>query len=400
MAQQAIIVGAGIGGLAAAIALRKVGFDVQVLEKADELFEIGAGIQISPNASRVLNWLGLEKSLPSFACQPTAHVAVDGVTGEVFFERPLRDVAENRYGAVYWTMHRADLQRALIEKIDDRGILLGSHVVYAHEGSTGVTVTTEAGVTFEGDLLIGADGIKSAVRHVLELPDKPTYTGMTAYRGTIKSTNLPKFALSDASTNWMGPGGHVVIYPLRNGELINIVANLDEEIWTEESWSLEIPKQDLLSKFDGWSPKLLNVLEAIDQPFKWGLYGRQPGSQWGQGRLTLLGDAAHPMVPFLAQGAAMALEDSVVLAGCMAHAGSDLEQGLRRYEDLRRDRAARVQVAALQRAKMLHMAEPKQVIERNREFAQRQSSQDQAYKEFDWIYRYNAVRAGFAADDT
>ena len=400
MAQRAIIAGAGLGGLAAAIALRRIGFEVQVLEQADELFEIGAGIQISPNATRVLNWLGLEKVLPTFACQPTGHVAVDGVTGKAFFERPLRSVALDRYGAAYWTMHRADLQRALLALFGEESIALGCRVVAAEESDDRVRVTTLDGRTFEGAILVGADGIKSTIRHALGLPDEPVYTGLTAYRGTIASENLPEFALSEASTNWMGPGGHVVVYPLRNGELTNIVANMDEEDWTEESWSLEISKEELMTKFDGWSSKLVELLQAVDRPFKWGLYGRQPGSQWGRGRITLLGDAAHPMVPFLAQGAAMALEDAVVLAGCLARAGLNVQNTLRRYEDLRRDRAARVQTTALQRAKVLHLADPQKVIERNRALAERQSSHDQAYEEFDWIYRYDAVRAGFAADDT
>lgn len=344
MSIRILIAGAGIGGLSAAIALRKQGFDVEVVEQAEAIGEVGAGIQLSANATRVIRWLGLEEALAEVGVSPDSQNGYDWETGARLYTRPMRDRAFARYGAQYYQVHRADLHDILASACDAESLTLGFAVDDVRQDGACVEVIARDGRSRKADILIGADGLKSVVRATaLCQQDTPVYTGMTAFRGTFPAACVPEGLLARASNNWMGPHGHVVAYYLRRHELINVVGVMEVPEWTAENWSEEMSSSELLDTFAGWTPTVRTLLEAIERPFKWGLYDRQPASLWGHGRVTLLGDAAHPMVPFLAQGAGMAIEDAAILARCLGADRDDPVRGLRRYEDLRRDRTARVQ---------------------------------------------------------
>ena len=394
MKPKILVAGAGIGGLAAALALRKEGFEVVVVEQSRRLAEVGAGIQISPNASRVLNWLGLEEKFAQRAVIPEAQIAYDWQSGERLYARPMKDKVMSRYGANYYQVHRADLHSTLTEALGSENITLGFTIAAARQDENSVCLQSADGREVSGDLLIGADGLKSVVRKAVNnTTDSPVYTGMTAFRGTFPATKLPEGMLPTASNNWMGPNGHVVSYYLRGQALINLVGIMEIAEPTTESWSAEISRNALMQIFDGWHDTVLTLLGAIDQPFQWGLYGRAPQSVWGQGRITLLGDAAHPMVPFLAQGAGMALEDAAILARCLSANQADPIQAMRRYEDLRRDRTARVQLGALARGNEMHETDQAKIAHRNASYRESQADEDTLFHVFDWIYRYDPLRA-------
>lgn len=393
MAKSVLIAGGGIGGLCAWLALRRVGLDAVVLEQAHALGEVGAGIQLSANAMKALNWMDVGPNVASKAVRPEAMIGFDGISGTELYRRELGDAYLHRYGESYLHIHRADFLSALFESVNAESLELGFRVESVEASPDGVCVTAEDGRSREGALLIGADGLRSKVRQALGLKDAPFYTGMTAYRGTIPTSRLPEDLVPRASSNWMGPHGHVIVYYLRNYELVNVVAVSEVEDWTTESWSLEVSTPAMLERFSGWHPTVLRLISEIEHPFQWGLYGRSPETKWGDGPIALLGDAAHPMVPFLAQGAAMAIEDAVVLAHCLNQPEGMSASGLRRYEDLRRDRTARVQLAALDRSNELHETDSTRIAARNRGYARRQNSAAARFRDFDWIYRYDPVAA-------
>jgi 2-polyprenyl-6-methoxyphenol hydroxylase and related FAD-dependent oxidoreductases len=398
MTEKVLVVGAGIGGLVAAGALVQRGFDVTVLEQAPQIGEVGAGLQVSPNAVKVLRGLGLEDGLKQIACVPDAFCGYDWDTGTELYRTPLAGSHERLYGAGYYQAHRADLHRLISTAVPAERLRLGARIVAADQDEAGVRVTLADGEILSADVLIGADGIKSIVRQAVGPSQRPSYTGMTAFRGLIPADRVPAGMIDRVAANWQGPRGHVIHYYLRNYEMVNIVAIMEVDGWTEESWTLPVASDEMLALFEGWHPTIRHLLTAIDQPFRWGLYGRAPTPDWGRGRITLLGDAVHPMVPFLAQGAAMAMEDGYVLAGVLDRYRDDPAGGLRAYEGARRDRANAVQQGSLDRAATVHEPDPVKRAERNRAYAElNRKDPEKTMHRAEWIFAYDPDAAIAAA---
>jgi salicylate hydroxylase len=348
-----IVAGAGIGGLTAALALARNGFRVIVCEQAQELSETGAGLQLSPNAARLLIDLGLGDALAPHVVVPD-HLSIHRArTGAEIARMPLgRDIAF-RFGAPYWIVHRADLQAVLRDAVvahHDIVLRLGArvHDLAIHQNGVTAQICRGDQVSDERALaLVGADGLWSQTRRLLGDTAKPRFSGRAAWRATVAASELPEEFRAPAVHLWLGHGAHLVHYPVKAGALINIVA-IAGDAWQGEGWSAPATSDDVLRRFGklSWSNAAQSILKAPTSWLKWALFDRPPLRHWGHGCTTLLGDAAHPMLPFLAQGAAMAIEDAVVLGDCLGQAPGEVTDALRRYEVLRRDRTAKVQRAA------------------------------------------------------
>ncbi len=300
---QIIVAGAGIGGLVLALCLTREGFDVAVLEQAPALGEVGAGVQISANGSRVLHDLGLKDQLDAVAFTPERGEVRHGQTGKVLAERPLGGASVEKFGFPYYHLHRADLHGVLATALAARApgsVHLSARVTGFSQTSSGVCVTTQAGETFDVAVLVGCDGIHSTVRETLFGPDDPRFTGCVAWRATIPAERLPAGHVRPVASNWIGRGGHFVHYYLRRGELVNCVGVFESDEWQAESWSSEGAKSEFLADFDLWHDDVKLLIRNADTCFRWGLFDRGPMPHWSQGRVTLLGDACHPMLPFMA----------------------------------------------------------------------------------------------------
>jgi salicylate hydroxylase len=353
-----VIVGGGLGGLTAAAALARSGFEIEVREQADRLGEVGAGVQMSPNAVKVLRALGLEPALKSVAFEPEAFVGRNWKSGRALYRTPLKSQYNRIYGAGYYHVHRADLHEVLRQGLPAAAIRLGSRCVKAGQRGSVAVAEFADGTSVEADVVIGADGIHSAVRSSLFGPAQAHFTGNMCWRGLVPVDALPPGLVEPMATNWLGPNGHVVHYLVRGGAFVNFVAVYETDAWTEESWSIKADRSELLTTYGNWNERLLKVFAGAEQCFKWALYDRDPLQRWSAGRITLLGDAAHPMLPFLAQGAAMAIEDGLVIARALGRQSGDPEAALADYEKLRLARTARVQLGARERAKTMHLRSP------------------------------------------
>jgi len=354
--QKIIIIGAGLGGLTLALSLLREGFDVTVLEQASKLGEVGAGIQISANGARVLHHLGLEEALAKVAFHPESGEMRHWQTGKILITRPLGDASVERFGFPYYHMHRADFHgvlEAAVRQTAPDAVRLNAKVVRIEQDGDGVRAITAGGETVSGDVLIGCDGIHSAVRETLFGADDPHFTGCIAWRATIPVERLPTNHVRPVASNWIGQGGHFVHYYLRRGELVNCVGVLEGQDWSAESWSAEGDQVDFLRDFDAWHEDLKVLIRSAERCFRWGLFDRDPMPRWSEGRIALLGDACHPMLPFMAQGAVMGIEDSHTLMRCLQE-NADPVAALRRYEDLRRERTAIVQRMARENMTFFH----------------------------------------------
>ncbi|WP_417512892.1 FAD-dependent oxidoreductase [Minwuia sp.] len=388
--QHVIVVGGGIGGLTAALCLAAKGFRVAVLEQSDRITEIGAGIQISPNGNRVLFDLGLSDALEAVAFRPQMSERRDWQTGEVLAGGPLGDSVVEKYDFPYYHIHRADLIRVLADAAGaSPHIELYTNLGVAdfQQDADGVRVHDRSGGVHRADILVGADGIRSVVREGLFGPAAPTFTGNIAWRSLIPTGKLPDGLVRPAATAWWGPGRHFVHYYVRGGAFVNCVAVVEKEGWEVESWTEKGDIAELRADFAGWHDDLQTLIDAMDSDacFKWALFDRPPMNQWGSGRVTLLGDACHPTLPFMAQGAVMAIEDGAVLAGCLSM-GMDVPDALQRYEDLRRDRTASIQNGSRRNAKLFHL-HGDDAVDRN------QSAGDDYRATIDRLYRYDALTA-------
>jgi salicylate hydroxylase len=349
------VIGAGIGGLATAAALRQHGFEVQVHERAPQLGEVGAGLQLGPNAVKVLRGLGLEDSLRPLACEPTSIVSLAWDDAHLRYREPLKAVAATKFCAPYLTVHRADLHRLLCEAVSTTAIRLDAQCTGALSRN-GVAVARFADREVEADVVVGADGLNSVVRESLFGPQPARYTQQMAWRCIVPIACVPTRVGPgrsvqigrDEYVGWIGPDGHVICYPIRGGQLYNIFAGHVSEEWIDESWVVPSSVDELLAGYRGWNEALLGMLANVEQCFKWGIRDRDPLPRWTHGRVTLMGDAAHPMMPTLAQGAAIALEDAYVLARHLARHDDDPERGLAAYEAERLPRARAVQLQARQ----------------------------------------------------
>jgi salicylate hydroxylase len=353
------IIGGGIGGLTAAIALSRAGVDVRVYEAAAELREIGAGVALHANAMRVLRAIGVEDGVRKVAGRSEWAVTRNGVTGRVI-SRTSRGQQAALQGIEGATVHRADLLDALAAAVPPGVVSLGQRCVSV-DGDGEVAVARFAdGSSAEADVIIGADGIHSVVRTALFGPDAPRFTGKICYRSVIPAAAVRGTPLAADNGQWLGPHGTIVLYPLRGEELINVVCHYDDASYRHESWVAQCPREEVLQRYAGWHESLLRLFEAGETWYKWALYDRDPIPAWTRGRVSLLGDAAHPMLPYLGQGACQAIEDGAVLATALSAPGTggDPVAALDRYERTRRPRASRVVLTARERGLSNHLASP------------------------------------------
>ena len=389
-----LVAGGGIGGLTAALCLAKNGHEVQIFEQADEFVEAGAGVQLSPNCSRVLHYLGLEDALREKAFLPEGTQFRHWKNGNVISETLLGPAAVERYGVPYYHIHRGDLLQVLVaaaRTVSSISLHTGATVTGFESHSGGVYVKTEND-QFDGDVLIGADGIHSRIRTQLWGDEKPRFTGNVAWRCLVPAASLPANLIRPMSTGWWGPGKHFVHYYVRGGDYVNCVCVVEKEGWAVESWTAPGELQELRDDFAGWHPDILQLIECAssDSLFKWALFDRDPMPRWGKGRVSLLGDACHPTLPFMAQGAAMAIEDGAVLAGCLSREG-EITSKLTAYEDLRRDRTASVQNGSRRNARVFHLSGMKAWL-RNR------AVRSVGNRTVERLYSYNALASAGLQD--
>jgi salicylate hydroxylase len=339
-ARTVIVAGAGIAGLCVALVLRRHGIDVRIFEQSPELTQVGAGIQISANGIRVLRWLGLDEEMSAVACRPRSFRAVDWRDGREFHAIPYRDE--------HYHIHRADLLDILKRHVPDDLVRLGERVTGLRQTDAAVTVETDRNATYAADALIGADGIHSTVRGILFGADQPRFAGHICWRFVVDSDRLRQVP---ETCTWHGPGGHVVMYPVSAGRGVNVVAYVESSQWFVESWHLRADRDEVHKAYIGWDPLIHELIDAADVINKWAMFGRDPLPAWTQGRVTLMGDAAHPMLPFLAQGAVMAIEDAYALGTLLAKLPP--AAALKQYQQLRLPRATAVQSAARSRRAMI-----------------------------------------------
>jgi salicylate hydroxylase len=388
-----LIAGAGIGGLTAALAALRLGHEVEVYEQASELKEVGAGVQLSANGTRVLYALGVGEELKSLSCEATGKEIRLWNTGETWKLFDLGKVSIERYGFPYFTVYRPDLLDVLaraVRRLKADAIHLGRKCVGFTQTDGEVRLDLEDGTTAAGDALIGADGVHSPIRQTLFGADKPQFSGIIAWRGIIPMERLPARMERRVGVNWVGPGGHVVHYPLRGGAVLNFVGALERTDWQIESWSTRGTTDELAADYRGWHEDIQTLIRNIPVPHKWALMVRPPMPRWTVGRVTLLGDACHSMVPFLAQGAVMAMEDGLILARALTELDGAVASRLARYEEARRERTRRAVEGSADNIARFHnraLADPVGA----RQYVEREWAGHNVASRYEWLFRYDAL---------
>lgn len=388
-----IVAGAGLGGLAAAACLHRMGVRVTVLEQASQLGEIGAGVQLAPNAMKVLRAIGLEDEAARIGFEPDAHVVRNWKTSDVLAYTPYKGTLARVFGANYYGYHRADLHALLRSAVPAASIRLSARCTgVREEGGQAIAVLAD-GSEVRGDAVIGADGIHSAVRASLFGEQAPRYTGNACWRGLTPVSALEPGLIQPDMTVWFGPGASVVHYYIRGGSVVNWVAMFESEQWAEESWTARGDRQEMLDRFADWHPTIRALLAGSPDLLKWGLFDRDPLPQWSRGRATLMGDACHPMLPYLAQGACMAIEDGYAVAAALSKGRDDVPAALRRYEDQRRERTARVQLTARARAVENHTRDEAVMRARDERFAKLRAEAAKGKHAYgiEWIYEHDVT---------
>jgi len=402
-----IVAGAGIGGLTASLTLAARGFRVVILEKAERLEEAGAGLQLSPNASRVLVELGLKPRLGALAVTPDAINIMSARAGGEIARLPLGEAASFRAGAPYWVVHRADLQAALLAEVNDNpdiDLRLGCQFEDVTGHAKGLTVVQRSGNARRQELavaLIGADGIWSAVRNHLFPEVQPQFSGLIAWRGTLDATALPREYTSARVQLWMGPNAHLVAYPISGARQINVVAVVPGT-WNRPGWNAAGDANEIKNAFSSqWPATARMLVGAVDEWRRWALFTVPDHGEWSDGAIALLGDAAHAMLPFAAQGAGMAIEDAAVLAQVLSEgvlsegvlsesAGENIAAipgALKRYGRLRRARVLQVQRAARRQGRIYHLTGP---LAFARDLAIKAMGPQRMLARQDWIYDWRA----------
>jgi len=381
------IVGAGMGGLTAALALQRFGMRVRVYEQAEALGEVGAGLHITPNGYKVLAALGVTRALEPLAFRPRAISTRHYRSGEPNFEGALDAAFEQRFGAPYIDLHRADLHQALARAVrgNDPGCVhLGCELTGVSENSRAARAEFAGGMALEAPVLVAADGVHSVIRSCVHGEPGARFTGHVAYRGIVRAGGFPVELIEPKLNVWVGPGRHFVAYYIRGGELLNYVGIVEDHEWRTESWTSPADHGELREHFSDWHAGVRALIEAtVDQQcFRWALLVRDPLSAWSTDHITLLGDAAHPMVPYLGQGANAAIEDGWVLAHCLATAETPAA-GLRAYEAARLARTARVQAAAWEQGELNHAVGRR---------IDGEGFRGGNFADASWIYAYDCVR--------
>jgi salicylate hydroxylase len=365
---RAIVVGAGIGGLAATLSLRRAGHEVTLVEQAPRFTEVGAGIQLAPNATRELRRLDLLDPVAAQATRPSHLSFRTWSDGADICRYTLGREAEDEFGAPYLQVHRADLHHALTAAVPPRSVRLNTVVVGVDQDDKSARVTTADGERLGADLVVAADGVRSAARQWLFGADAPVFSGTAVYRALLRADEVADLDLPDYAL-WLGPGRHFVHYWVRRGELLNVVAAFGAEA-AQESWTAQAEPGEQLREFDGWDSRVLSVLERAGQMFRHGLYTRAPLERWSIGRVTLLGDSAHAMVPFQAQGAAQAILDAAVLGDALAGATpADVPDALDRYVRRRLATATSVQASSARAGEDYHLPDGPEAEARNARMA-------------------------------
>lgn len=388
------IIGGGIGGVALARSLDRLGIAYHLYERAQGFSEVGAGVQMTPNAVKVLESLGLADDLARVGFLPEAMMGFNWESGEDLFRTPLREVCPRLFGADFYHVHRADLHAMLAKDIDPGRVSFGRACTGLRQEAGRSILTFDDGSEVSADLVVGADGVRSNIRGALWGQEPASYTGHMCWRALVPVPQHPLPFVTPTSAFWMGPNGHVVTYYVKGGAMVNIVAVHEHSNWVEESWTIKSNPQELLDGFSGWHENLTKLFDLVnpDEVYKWGLFDRDPMQRWSKGSATLLGDAAHPMLPFLSQGAAMAIEDGYVLAQALDHFGmGQLDAALDAYEAERRPRTSRVQLEARERGRTYHLSSPEELRARDLAFKAEQARNPNAVGiKAEWVYQYDA----------
>jgi salicylate hydroxylase len=379
------VIGGGIGGLTAAVALRQAGFEVDVYEQAPELTEVGGGINMAPNATRVLRRLGLGPGLDREGIRPLGTHQRRWQDGRTLQRAPLNPLCEELYGAPHMTIHRADLLDVIAAAFPAERIHLGHRLVGVTDRGDSAEARFDNGVTITADVVVGADGIHSAVRAALFGEEDPAFAGCVAYRGLVPVERIGDLGLELGNQSWVGPGGHLVHYFVSRGRLLNFVGWTEHDSWNREDWTDRATVARALAAFADWHEQVRTIIAAAETCFIWALFDRDPLPRWSLGRVTLLGDACHPMYPFMGQGAAMAIEDGAALAACL-RAFADPAEALRHYERLRLPRVTRLQQMSRANKTRFHLRDGPLQEARDAEWAK---AGDRSPDTLRWLYAFD-----------
>ncbi|HXC90021.1 MAG TPA: FAD-dependent monooxygenase [Stellaceae bacterium] len=389
------VVGGGIGGLSAAVGLRQAGFEVDVYEQAPQLTEVGGGINLGPNAARILYRLGLGPGLDRDAVRPVGSHQRRWQDGRTLQRAALNPLCEQLYGAPHLTVHRADLLAVIAAGFPPEHVHLGHRLVGLRDFGGGVEARFENGARIAADVLVGADGIHSSVRAALFGDEAPRFAGCVAYRGLVPAERIADLGLERGSQSWVGPGAHLVHYFVSRGRLLNFVGWTEHDTWNREDWTDRATVERALAAFEGWHGEVRRIIAAAETCFIWALFDRDPLPRWSVGRATLLGDACHPMYPFMGQGAAQAIEDGAALAACLAAGADDPAAALSRYERLRLPRVTRLQQMSRANKYRYHMRDGPEQEARDAEWAR---AADRAPEALRWLFGHDPAAIGAAAE--